>query len=214
MAKAADPTAMPAMAPVPKPPSPSLAEELDTALVAESEASLAVVLEVVSAIELEAAPSGSKNDFRRPSLFVKTAATSWSVGQPSPQAFVSQQPTNGGSGPMQLHQIFACRLSSQLCGFKSSYLSGLKLSDRKFSLGQMPLPPLQGSDVQHPMNSLVAPSHIYNLEEGSGQLRPKKSTVLLCKVAIWDLKQMRSQEVWMLALGINMPQMSESASTS
>lgn len=76
MAKAADPTAMPAIAPVPKPPSPSLAEELDTALVAESEASLAVVLEVVSAVELGAAPSGSKNDFRRPSLFVKTAATS------------------------------------------------------------------------------------------------------------------------------------------
>lgn len=76
MAKAADPTAMPAIAPVPKPPSPSLAEELDTALVADSEASLGVVLEVVSAVELEAAPSGSKKDFRRPSLFVKTAATS------------------------------------------------------------------------------------------------------------------------------------------
>ena len=77
MAKAADPAAMPAIAPVSKPPSPfSLAAELDVALAAESEATLAVVLEVASAVELEAAPSGSRNDFRRPSLFVKTAATS------------------------------------------------------------------------------------------------------------------------------------------
>lgn len=77
IAKAADPTAMPAIAPVPKPPSSFLlAGELDVALAAESEDTLAVELEVASAVELEEAPSGSKNDFRRPSLFVKTAATS------------------------------------------------------------------------------------------------------------------------------------------
>jgi len=30
---------------------------------------------------------------------------------------------------------------------------------------------------------------MYNLEEGSGQLRPKNSIVLLCEVVIWDMKK-------------------------
>ena len=93
--KAVDPTAIPAMAPVPSPPSSS---------------SLAA--------EVEAALSGSKKKCRFDSFLDKTAGRRLSREQPELHGFISQHPMNGGSDLLQEYQTFAPRLPSQLCSFR------------------------------------------------------------------------------------------------